>query len=121
MFKGAKNIFLLIAFFVIIFLFWLIINYCDFNSAEFDDEAWLKEYGLSLNIWPEGEPDKNDWAELLSDCLAKSDNLSQARCHYILEQINSFDDCAMAGFAIIESYPKQCRTSDNRLFIDSRE
>jgi len=30
--------------------------------------------------------------------------------------ITSFEECAAAGYPIMESYPEQCRTSDDRLF-----
>jgi len=32
--------------------------------------------------------------------------------------INSFEQCANVGFPIMESYPRQCRTSDGRLFVE---
>ncbi len=31
--------------------------------------------------------------------------------------INSFEECARAGYPIAESYPEQCRTPDGRLFV----
>jgi hypothetical protein len=31
--------------------------------------------------------------------------------------ISSFDDCARAGYPILESYPAQCRTPDGRTFV----
>ncbi len=31
--------------------------------------------------------------------------------------INSFEECAVAGFPIMESYPEQCRTPDGRTFV----
>lgn len=36
----------------------------------------------------------------------------------VLADIKSFEDCADAGFAVMESYPRQCRTSDGRLFAE---
>jgi hypothetical protein len=30
--------------------------------------------------------------------------------------INSFEECAAAGYPILESYPEQCRTKDGRNF-----
>ena len=33
-----------------------------------------------------------------------------------VSQINSFDECAAAGYPIMESYPEQCRTPDGRSF-----
>lgn len=32
--------------------------------------------------------------------------------------ITNFDECAQAGNAIMESYPRQCRTADGRLFVE---
>ncbi|KKP41572.1 MAG: Periplasmic ligand-binding sensor protein [Parcubacteria group bacterium GW2011_GWA2_33_14] len=31
--------------------------------------------------------------------------------------INSFEECALAGYPIMESYPEQCKTPDGRNFI----
>jgi hypothetical protein len=32
-------------------------------------------------------------------------------------EIDSFEDCAAAGYPIMESYPEQCRTPDGRTFV----
>jgi hypothetical protein len=32
--------------------------------------------------------------------------------------ITSFDECAAAGYPIMESYPEQCATPDGRTFIN---
>jgi len=32
--------------------------------------------------------------------------------------INSFDDCARAGYPVMESYPRQCSTPDGRSFVE---
>ena len=32
--------------------------------------------------------------------------------------INSFDECARAGYPIMESYPRQCRTPEGKLFVE---
>lgn len=32
--------------------------------------------------------------------------------------IDSFDDCAAAGHPVMESFPRQCRTPDGRLFVE---
>jgi hypothetical protein len=32
--------------------------------------------------------------------------------------INSFEDCANAGYPVMESYPRQCRTPDGRTFVE---
>lgn len=34
------------------------------------------------------------------------------------ENINSFEQCAAAGYPIMESYPRQCRTSSGRHFVE---
>ena len=33
-------------------------------------------------------------------------------------QINSFEDCVRAGNPVMESYPRQCRAEDGRLFVE---
>lgn len=38
-----------------------------------------------------------------------------------LEDIESFEGCVEAGFAVMESYPRQCRTPDGRLFAEEIE
>lgn len=114
MFKEANKSFLIVGFFIIIFLVWLIVNYCDFSAYEIDEIAFYDEQGITLNIWPDGEPEKEEWAEMLEDCLPKSDNLSKLRCSYILEKINSFDDCIVAGFS---QRRDSCTTSDGQVFI----
>ncbi len=32
--------------------------------------------------------------------------------------ISSYDECAQAGYPIMESYPEQCRTPDGRTFVN---
>lgn len=32
--------------------------------------------------------------------------------------VNSFNECAAAGNPVMESYPRQCRTQDGRLFVE---
>lgn len=34
----------------------------------------------------------------------------------VIEKINSYEECAAAGYPIMESYPEQCKTPDNRTF-----
>jgi hypothetical protein len=33
-------------------------------------------------------------------------------------KINSFEDCAKAGLPVMESYPRQCKSADGKLFIE---
>lgn len=45
---------------------------------------------------------------------------TQGQCTNKLAQetVNSFEDCEQAGYPVMESYPRQCRTSDGRLFVE---
>jgi hypothetical protein len=36
----------------------------------------------------------------------------------VISEITSFEDCADYGYAVMESYPRQCRTPDGRLFVE---
>jgi len=36
-----------------------------------------------------------------------------------LAAIDSFEDCITAGFPAMESYPRQCSTSDGRHFVEN--
>ena len=36
----------------------------------------------------------------------------EGRCEGIFKEISSFNDCVNAGYAVIESYPKQCKVSN---------
>ena len=35
--------------------------------------------------------------------------------------ISSFDECALAGYPIMESYPEQCATPDGRSFVNDKQ
>ncbi len=35
--------------------------------------------------------------------------------------IGSFEECALAGYPIMESYPEQCRTPDGRTFVNEKQ
>jgi hypothetical protein len=41
----------------------------------------------------------------------------QSRRTVDVVEINSFEECAAAGYPIMESYPEQCRTTDGRTFV----
>ncbi len=32
--------------------------------------------------------------------------------------VTTFDECAAAGYAVMESYPRQCRTPDGQYFVE---
>ncbi|MEW5805555.1 MAG: Gmad2 immunoglobulin-like domain-containing protein [Patescibacteria group bacterium] len=34
------------------------------------------------------------------------------------KQLSNFEDCVLAGYPILESYPRQCRTRNNEIFIE---
>lgn len=36
-------------------------------------------------------------------------------------KINSFDECVVAGYPVMESYPRQCKTSDGKIFVEQIE
>jgi hypothetical protein len=38
-----------------------------------------------------------------------------------LGRIDSFEECAAAGYPVMESYPAQCRTPDGRHFVQDVE
>ncbi len=37
----------------------------------------------------------------------------------IQKNINSFEECAKAGYPIMESYPRQCRTTTGKYFVET--
>ena len=37
------------------------------------------------------------------------------------EEITSFEECVAAGYAVLESYPRQCKTPDGKTFIEEIE
>ncbi|MCI0503718.1 hypothetical protein L0Y65_03325 [Candidatus Micrarchaeota archaeon] len=38
-----------------------------------------------------------------------------------VSEIDSFEECAAAGYPIMESYPRQCRGPDGRTFVSSED
>src|SRR5690606_10981985 len=46
---------------------------------------------------------------------------SEGENNVVLESIISFEGCAEAGFAVRESYPRQCSTPDGRVFAEEIE
>jgi hypothetical protein len=35
-------------------------------------------------------------------------------------EINSFEDCAKAGYPVLQTYPAQCKTPDGRVFTEDQ-
>lgn len=54
-----------------------------------------------------------EWAYFRGECQP-GDSLKNNES----EQIISFEECAAAGYVILETYPKQCQTPDNRIFTE---
>ncbi|MCL5090661.1 MAG: HEAT repeat domain-containing protein [Patescibacteria group bacterium] len=57
--------------------------------------------------------------EELEKCLPMSNWTSKERCDQLLAGINNFEECAAAGFLIMESFPEQCRLPDGRTFVNN--
>lgn len=49
--------------------------------------------------------------------LALSETAKQQR----ILSITTFEECASAGYPIMESYPEQCRTPDGRVFVNESQ
>lgn len=39
----------------------------------------------------------------------------------VVQTVNSFEECAAAGYPVMESYPPQCRTPDGRVFVQEQK
>jgi len=53
-------------------------------------------------------------------CLAPTScSCIEGKCEGVFGNINSFDDCVDAGYAVMESYPRQCKVSDETFVEDS--
>lgn len=35
------------------------------------------------------------------------------------EKVSNFRECLLAGYSVMESYPRQCRTSDGEIFVEN--
>jgi len=35
-----------------------------------------------------------------------------------IRRVGSFEECAAAGYPVMESYPRQCKTPDGRIFVE---
>lgn len=46
---------------------------------------------------------------------------SSNREQQLFMSISNFDECAAAGFPIMESYPERCATPDGRTFVNERQ
>jgi len=51
-------------------------------------------------------------------------NCGEGRCfdgNICVPEVHSFGDCVRAGYPVMESYPRQCRTPDGRTFAEGEE
>lgn len=74
---------------------------------------------VGLSVWQQFNPSPKEIIQGLQECLPLSDMASKAKCDELLKQIQDFNTCVLAGFPVMESYPRQCRTVDGRLFIEN--
>jgi hypothetical protein len=45
-------------------------------------------------------------------------NCEFAKCPAESDEVNSFNECIVAGNLVMESYPRQCKTGDGKLFVE---
>ncbi|MAF20773.1 MAG: hypothetical protein CMI55_03770 [Parcubacteria group bacterium] len=60
---------------------------------------------------------EDDWI-CLDDQWVKHGAPSNAPPETGCGEINSFADCAKAGYPVMESYPRQCRASGDKVFVE---
>ncbi|MDD5109667.1 MAG: hypothetical protein PHI63_00440 [Patescibacteria group bacterium] len=92
---------------------------CVDERKTFDLDGMVDRIALSVRWDP--VPGDNSLARQLSDCLPKSDWASHEKCMALMQQIQDFDACVMAGFSVMKSNPPQCRTVDGRTFVQGTE
>lgn len=89
----------------------------------------LAKGGTNLGAWVWRDKRTKEWllereevktmAEKLAECLPKSDRGSKETCERLLAEIESFEECVAAGFPAEESFPRRCRTADDRVFAEN--
>lgn len=57
-------------------------------------------------------------AEQIRECLPLSNWEAKETCDRLIASIQTYQDCVEAGFPVLESYPPQCVTPDNRRFTE---
>jgi hypothetical protein len=92
-------------------------NYEEPNKSECERERAGFSPDMVISNW--FESGKWKIAVGLKDCLPKSDMESKNKCDELLTQITDFSGCVQAGFPIMESFPRQCRTPDGRNFKEN--
>lgn len=64
--------------------------------------------------------ESNNWkigAEL-KECLPMSDMGSRAKCGALMEKVTDFEICVQTGLPVQESYPRQCRLPNGKIFVE---
>jgi len=116
--------------FILLWIILLVTSACSLNQNK-DNQVWLanpastycQENGWKLEIifdmwesygicyFPDGssceERDYYNW-----ECEPKSNNT------WDQSDINDFESCVQAGYPILESYPRQCKTPDWQTFVE---
>jgi len=78
-------------------------------------------FAVSGYVWRQQKPSQDEIIQGLKECLPLSDMASKKKCDKLLRYVTDFDICLGAGFVVMESYPRQCRTADGRVFIENIE
>ncbi len=93
---------------------------CPMDAKLCPDGTTLSRTGPSCQFPPCPEVDLTeiDLAAELAKCLPRSDQGSRQICQQLMDKIQDFDTCVLAGFPIRETYPEQCVTADGRLFTN---
>ena len=89
---------------------------CTMEAMECPDGSYVGRSGPNCEFAPCPE---TDVAKELADCLPRSDMESRKKCERLLRFITNYEECVIAGFPIMESYPTQCRTADGRTFLNA--
>ena len=65
---------------------------------------WCEEKQKCLRTWEEACPSLENAID--TDSMIKN------------SEITSFEECAAAGYPVMENYPRQCRTDDQQTFVE---
>lgn len=89
---------------------------CTNERQNFDLDEIVDEVAQSARWDTSGD---NSDAVRLQQCLPRSDNQSRETCDEILNGINSFSECVMAGFTVTSGNPNTCALPNGESFRQS--
>lgn len=89
---------------------------CTQERQDFDLDAIVDEIAQSAKWDISGD---NSDAVKLQECLPKNDNASKETCDEILNGINNFTECVMAGFTVTSGNPNTCAIPSGESFRQS--